>query len=420
MLPNTAAQPNLLTLDPASDTGLSNSDGISNDPTPTIHGLGEQTAFGNTVTIDLLDLTPATPGGPPVDPTKAPVIGTAMTDATGHFTVRVSTPFATSGVKTIGVQAVDGSGTKGNVATLSYTFLNTPPATPNPPVLEAASDTGPVNLPPYNADDYTSATSPIFDISGFTPSTVASPIATQLLRKVHGASDATYQVVGQVTNPMVGTTATFVPITDTGGGTTPVPVPDGVYDYASRQFDLAGNASASDSAPLTVTIDTLPPNKPSDPTLLAADDSGKPNDNKTNVTTPHLTGTLLPEIPAIGMAAEPTATVQIVQVVGTTTIVLGSGAVGPGNAYSVQFAAPLPDGPITVQMRAVDLAGNVGPLSGPYTLTIATKAPGSRRSTSPRPTTPRCPPGSTRSPAARSPGSASRTSSGRSGPSPPA
>ena len=88
VLPNTATQANLLTLDPASDTGLSNSDGISNDPTPTIHGLGEQTAFGNAVTIDLLDLTPATPGGPAVDPTTAPVIGTATTDASGHFTVQ--------------------------------------------------------------------------------------------------------------------------------------------------------------------------------------------------------------------------------------------------------------------------------------------------------------------------------------------
>ena len=353
---NTATQPSLLTLDPASDTGLSNADGISNDPTPTIHGFSEQTAFGNVVTINLLDLTPGA-GGTPVDPTTATVIGTATTDATGHFTVTVTRAFTTSGIKTIGVQAVNAAGTKGNVAILSYDFQNTPPATPSTPVLEAASDTG-----PSHTDDYTGATSPVFDVSNFTFSTASNTIATQLLRKPDGAPNSAYQVVGQTTNPATGSTATFVSINDNGGGATSAPVPDGKYDYAARQIDLAGNLSNPVSGSVTVTIDTGPPNTPTAPTLLAADDSGVAGDNKTNVVKPRLTGTLTPETPASpplpGNPVEPPATVQIVQVVGGTTVVLGTGTVGAGNVYTVQFASALPDGPITVETRAEDLAGN--------------------------------------------------------------
>ena len=53
---NTPPQPNLLALAPA-DTGSSATDRITNDPTPTIIGLSQQSAFGNVVTITLFDLT---------------------------------------------------------------------------------------------------------------------------------------------------------------------------------------------------------------------------------------------------------------------------------------------------------------------------------------------------------------------------
>jgi len=371
IFPNTATQTNLLTLDPASDTGLSGSDRISKDPMPIVHGFGEQTAFGNTVTVNLLDLTPGA-NGLPIDPNLATVIGTATTDATGRFTVQVTRPFTTPGVKTIGVQAVNAAGTKGNVATLSYTFLNTPPSAPSAPDLEAASDSG-----PSPTDNYTNVTAPAFDVSNFTFSTAASPIATQLLRKVAGSADTTYVVVGQVLNPTdpalavpPGTPVTFVTITDTGGATPAVPVPAGHYAYAARQLDLAGNLSTI-SASLPVTIDTGAPNTPTVPALATADDSGVVGDHKTNVVRPHLNGTLAPEVPA-----EPPASVQIVQIVGGRTTVLGTAAVNPvDNTYSVQFTNALANGTITVQVRAVDLAGNVGSLSAPYTLTVSTVPP---------------------------------------------
>ena len=376
VFPNTATQTNLLTITTASGTGTSNGNRVSNDPRPIVRGFSEQTAFGNTVTIRLLDLTPGA-NGLPVDPNVATPIGTATTDATGRFTVRVSVPFTTSGVKTIGVQAINAAGTKGNVATLSYTFLNTPPATPSAPVLEAASDTelgvGGADLLP-NGEEITKVTAPVFDVSNFTFSTASSPISTQLLRKVARAADSTYVVVGQVLNPVLpttGTPPTFVAITDTGGASPAVPVPAGRYEYAARQLDLAGNFSVPNSPSLLVTIDTGAPSTPTVPTLAAADDSGVLGDNKTNVVRPRLRGTLAPETPA-----ELPATVQIVKVVGATITVLGSATVNPvDNSYLVPFTNALPNGPITVQARAVDLAGNFGPLSAPYTLTISTVAP---------------------------------------------
>ena len=122
-----------------SDSGISASDNITNVLQPVIDGLSEQTAFGTTVTVNVLDLTPLTPGGPLQTPSTAPVIGTATTDSTGHFQVQIKAgyflPRVTDGVKTLGIQATDQSGTKGNVALLVFTLDTTPPLAPNAPKL---------------------------------------------------------------------------------------------------------------------------------------------------------------------------------------------------------------------------------------------------------------------------------------------
>ena len=147
VFPNQTGQPQILGIDPGSDTGLSNTDGITNDKTPYVDGLSEQTAFGNVAYITLYDMSdPAHPRyiggfqGSPTDP--ANLANTAIqTDSAGHFKVQI-TGALTDGVKTIGVQATNESGTKGNIATFQFTLDTVIPQKPFLPILLPVSDTG--------------------------------------------------------------------------------------------------------------------------------------------------------------------------------------------------------------------------------------------------------------------------------------
>jgi|GEM_PF-561561 len=159
---NAAGQPNnLLYLDPASDTGTFNNDGITNDPAPYVDGLSEQSAFGNVVTVNLYDQTK--------DPNHLHSIGTGQTDSSGHFKIRLQQGYFTdSGLVTIAVQATDQSQTKGNVALLTFMLQIAPPASPGAPGLESGSDSGTQgdNTTNNNNNINGSGPAPIFDVPG--------------------------------------------------------------------------------------------------------------------------------------------------------------------------------------------------------------------------------------------------------------
>ena len=370
VFPNTVDQPNLLTLDVPNGSGVA-----TNDPRPKVSGFSEQTAFGNAVTVNLLDLT----GTAATNPNFGKVIGSAPTDPTGHFTVQVNAGvFTTDGPKTLGVQAVDASGTSGNLATLTFTLKTTPPPPPPPPFLEATSDTGIIGDPNEPGGvETTNNTNPTFAI----PNALAAPALIRLWRTPHGdLNPADFVLVGSV--PGGATDGLISEITDTNGGATPAPVPDGQYDYYAQQIDDAGNQSGFSTPPLVVTIDTAGPNRPSDPTLSLADN----HNDRTGNANPTLVGTLTPEAtPAPG---EPPAFVEIVQITNGVASILGIAPAVPGagglSTYAVPIAFPigggqfgaLPDGSYTVQARAVDAAGNVGPLNlTTYTFTVNTRKP---------------------------------------------
>ncbi|HEX8163691.1 MAG TPA: chitobiase/beta-hexosaminidase C-terminal domain-containing protein [Pyrinomonadaceae bacterium] len=137
---------------------------------------------------------------------------------------------------------------------------------------------------------------------------------------------------------------------------TPIPVSQTTtLKFYAR--DLAGNTSPIVTA--TYTIDTVAPAAPSTPDLTAASDDGVSNiDNVTTDTTPTFTGT-----------AEAGATVKIF----VDGVERGSG-VATGGSYTVTTSA-LPTGTHTVTARAIDPAGNVGPLSGSLTISIVVPAP---------------------------------------------
>src|SRR5262249_38361395 len=126
------------------------------------------------------------------------------------------------------------------------------------------------------------------------------------------------------------------------------------------ETDLAGNTGPASAAMLPrLVIDTIRPTTPSVPSLLPADDSGTPGDNRTAVTMPHFTGT-----------SEANAIIQIFarnRATGVNTLV-GQGTASGTGAYNVQVSpTALVDGSYDITAVQIDLAGNPSVPSAPMT-----------------------------------------------------
>ena len=233
-----------------------------------------------------------------------------------------------------------------------YFFYETDVISPadilNAPVLQPSSDS---NLPDY----VTNINSPRFDVTG-----TEAGVTLVLLRAPYSLAS------GTVSGPFVNVGS--IP-TGAGGNLSirdqgPTPA-DGVYVYAVRQIDTAGNFSALSPLSNPVTIDTVAPAQPPQPQLLPADDSGIPGDGITNAKRPRFTGT-----------AEPGSTVELINSVGT---VLGTTTAAMNGSYVVQPSQDLIQNGtlnLTVRVRAVDLAGNASLPSPSVSLTIIVVDPG--------------------------------------------
>ncbi len=116
-------------LDPASDRGASNSDGITTATGLNFTGWSQQTAFGNKVRITLLDMED--PFNPVIVGGYDPAVGegsAVYTDLAGKFVVPVNAGvFATGGKKIIGVRATDDAGVVGPIVTTEVTVDVTAP-----------------------------------------------------------------------------------------------------------------------------------------------------------------------------------------------------------------------------------------------------------------------------------------------------
>ena len=232
------------------------------------------------------------------------------------------------------------------------------PTALNAPDLQAASDTG------DPTDNVTSATAPVFDASGG----VEAGATVQLLRKPSGAADSAYAVVGSVTNG--GTGVATIAVTDTS-----LP-PNGAYDYAVRQIDVAGNLSPI-SQVSAVTIDTTTPGTPAAPDLQAASDSGASStDNVTNVVGGKKGKDQLPAptFDITGVAAG--LDVQLLRKPAgandSNYTVVNSVKTGDG-AAAIADPGPILDGKYEYALRASTAAGGLSPLSPSLTVTFDTK-----------------------------------------------
>jgi subtilisin-like proprotein convertase family protein len=193
-----------------SDSGRSNSDGITNDSQPFIAGLLVQ---GGPLALTLYDVTN--------NPNSTTVIGTGTSNADGTFSIQVNTPFTSDGVKTIKIVATHTpAGTPG---VFSFTLDTTPPATPAAPALQGD-----------NGQHTTNSSTPVFT----------------------GTVEPNDQVLLFVDGNEVDNGNTFAdPVTGkyTIGVTQSNALNDGTFSITVEAIDVAGNFSAMSPA-LTITI----------------------------------------------------------------------------------------------------------------------------------------------------------------------
>ena len=311
-----AIKPATPTIDlaPASDSGVSNSDDLTNDTTPTLTGTGEA---GSTITI----FDGATP------------VGTAVVAADGTWTATLTTPL-TEGLHNLTATASDKAGNTSDPSSLLPVTIDTtgPSAPATAPDMTAGTDTG-----SSNTDNNTANPKPAFTIGALPEGTVSAVL-----------------FVGGVQVP-----ATYDPAT---GTLTPnTPLADGAYAITYAFTDAAGNPGVQ-SPSLPITIDTTAPDKPATPDLQAASDTGADDeDDTTSDTTPTFD---------TGIVNDPQVANVILLVDGApvaATYDPATGAITPN--------APLPEGEHDIAIQVVDVAGNTSPASDPLPVIIDTTAP---------------------------------------------
>ncbi|WP_426074981.1 Ig-like domain-containing protein [Janthinobacterium sp. DSP2-3-3] len=306
------AAPPAPVLSAASDSGASDSDGITNVSRPTITGRAES---GSTVTL--------------YDSDGVTVLGTAV--ATGGAWSITSSALG-DGVHTLSAKAVDAAGNSSAASSpLSISIDSGAPAAPPTPELSAASDSG-----ASNSDGITNVSRPT--ITG---------------RAESGSTVTLYDSDGVT---VLGTTIA------TGGvwSITSSTLGSGTHSLSARAVDGAGNASAASSA-LAITIDNATAAAPTTLVLNSASDSGTSNsDGITNASRPTITG-----------RAESGSTVTLYDSDGVT--VLGS-TVAAGGTWSIT-SSTLGDGSHTLTTKTVDTAGNASATSAALSIVIDASAP---------------------------------------------
>jgi len=308
------AAPSAPDMTSGTDTGVSNTDNIAKNTTPTFTGTAES---GSTVTL--------------YDTDGVTVLGTA-TASGGSWSITSSA--LAEGTHTLTAKATDAAGNISNASSGLAVSIDT-----TAPTLTITS-----NVASLKAGETATITFTFSEDPGSTFSWDGS------------AGDIV--VSGGTLSALSGSgltrTATFTPTAGTDNGSASITVAAGSYT------DAAGNNGGAGLTP-SLTFDTLHPDAPSTPDMTNASDTGASNtDNITRNNTPTFTGT-----------AEAGALVTLYDSDGTT--VLGSATATGGN-WSITSSA-LGDGPHTITAKATDAAGNVSDASAGLNITIDTSAP---------------------------------------------
>ena len=316
------AAPSAPDLEPTSDSGLSNTDNITQVTTPVFDVSGVEAGAtlrlfrGATLVATLTD----TPGG----------------------TISIQDPSVSDGTYTYTADQVDLGGNASPMGPgLTVTIATAAPLVLNAPDLEAKSDSG-----ISSTDNVTSATIihfPVFDIS-----TVSPAVTVELFRN------------GVLVNSLFTGVGGTVAITDPQQ-----PFNDGLYVYTAEQVDQSGNASPMSPA-LLVTIDDTPPASPSAPDLEASSDSGlSSSDNITKVNKPVFDVSNVEQGSTLQLLRNGTVVATITNAPAGTVPIQDVGPSGAG----------VPDGVYVYTAILTDVAGNSSPIGGGLTVTIRTAPP---------------------------------------------
>ncbi|WP_186756552.1 MBG domain-containing protein [Echinicola salinicaeni] len=309
---NPPSAPSAPDLTPASDTGLSDSDNITADNTPTFTGFTEPNA---TVTFYA----------------NATELGSATSDGAGHWTFTPASAIA-DGTYDITAIVTDLAGNTGIASSALSVTIDT--MSPDSPIKGGITDDTGVS----NTDNITSDNTLIFGGTSEPGSMVSLSI-------------------GGIGN--IGTTTADGAGNWTFGYTGTVLL-DGTYELTAYATDLAGNIGAV-SGVLDIVIDTQAPAIPSVPDLAPASDSGvSDSDNITNDLTPTIQGT-----------AEPNSTLVLFNIdLGEVEIPVDAS----GN-WSYTYGPALGTGLTFFVAKAVDLAGNESANSNRLDIVIDDTAP---------------------------------------------
>ena len=404
--PTAPSAPSVPNMTAATDSGVSSTDNITADTTPTFTGIAEANS-----TVELFYGSGTS-------------LGKTTADGSGNWSITATT--IPSGTQSITAKATDQAGnTSPASAPLSVTIDN---ARPDAPAITAISDDAGDSPSDFITNDTTltisgtaeagasvtvfqgAATLGTVVANGAGQWTLAHTFAegnhtlTALARDVAGnlsdvsapqaltidatapdaskpnltgPSDSGADGSDDITNE---TTPTFNGTTDPGskvelfadGATslgfttadengiwrvTSSTLADGTYDVTAVITDIAGNVSPASPA-LTVVIDTTAPDAPSTPDMTAATDSGlSDTDNATNIATPTFTGT-----------AEANATVTLYA---DGTNALGSTVADASGNWSIT-ATTIASGTHDITAQVVDAAGNVSESSAALSVSIDT------------------------------------------------
>lgn len=274
-----APVPTAVTLDPATDSGMMNNDGVTNSASPLIFVHVDLSDFqaGGVTLLNAADLLAgATPGAgillrvvdtatgattqvaaDPVDP-FGNLWSVALPLAEGRYSITATT-------RIVDGQAVNATGQSGVSPPLLLTVDRTADGAIAPQLLEA-SDSG-----TFNNDGVTNIRRPAF--SG---TTAAGSKIQVFARNV--ATGVNQQVGSGVAGPTTGDWEITIE-----------PLADGAYDLTIVLEDLAGNRS-NPSDPTRVVIDTAVPNTPY--LDLISDDGISTTDNITSVVRPVMSFTV--------------------------------------------------------------------------------------------------------------------------------
>ncbi|WP_316839483.1 Ig-like domain-containing protein [Pedobacter gandavensis] len=307
--------PAALALDPASDSGSSNSDGFTNLNTPVITGTAED---GSTVTL--------------YDTDEVTIIGTGIATG-GVWSIRTS--ILSDDTHSITARARD---LAENVSALSNSIIvtvNTARPTvsitssvPGLKAAETATITFAFSEDPGNSFTWDGSVGDIVVTGG----TLSAISGTGLIHS-----------------------ATFTPTTGVNSGTASITIPAGSFN------DIYGNAGTAGTKP-ALTFDTSVPEAPTSIKLAAASDSGPSNtDRITNLTSLLFNG-----------AAEVNSTVTLYGGTDGTTVI----GTGPAIEGIWQITSnTLSPGVHIVSAKTTDVAGNISVASESISVTIITAAP---------------------------------------------